>query len=195
MQTCARTSCGQWRCMPAQCAVIDLADAYMQLRAHSSCSKYQMVQFEGKTYELTRVGFGLACAPQILQAVIKYVINLDPFIASACNAYYDDVIVDLTKVSARWVRDHFRQFGLIAKEAKPLAGNSALGLAIREGAEGLEWSRPLKLDLNLTRETTKREWFFDLRPPDEPFSGLRDGCGLRRATRSGYAMTTRGIDP
>ena len=77
----------EWRQMPEDCAILDLKDTYMQIHAHQECSKFQRVRFEGRTYELTRVGFGLACAPQILKAVVQYVLGLNETIQRACNAY------------------------------------------------------------------------------------------------------------
>ena len=55
----------EWRQMPKDCAILDLKDTYMQSRAHPTCSKFQKVRFQGRSYELMRVGFGLACALQI----------------------------------------------------------------------------------------------------------------------------------
>ena len=75
----------EWRQMPENCAILDLADAYMQIHAHLLCSKFQRVEFEGCTYELTRVGFGLASAPQILKAVTQYVLNLDEMVRQGCS--------------------------------------------------------------------------------------------------------------
>ena len=108
----------EWRQMPENLAILDLKDAYMQIHAHLSCSKFQRVRFEGRTYELTRVEFGLACAPQILKAVVQYVLSLDKTIQRACNAYYDDILVDLNQVSAAQVSNHLQKFGLIAKPPK-----------------------------------------------------------------------------
>ena len=116
--------------MQENCAILDLKDAYMQIRAHPSCSRFQRVRFEGKLYELTRVGFGLACAPQILKAIVQYVLSLDDTIKLACNAYYDDILVDLGRVSAARVADHLRQYGLVAKLLKRLEETSALGLEV-----------------------------------------------------------------
>ena len=149
----------EWRQMPENCAILDLKDAYMQIRAHPSCSKFQRVRFEGKLYELTRVGFGLACAPQILKAIVQYVLGLDETIRLACNAYYDDILVDLGRVSAAQVADHLRQYGLIVKPPKRLSDASALGLAVRRVRGWLEWKRPMPIEGDITPKTTKRELF------------------------------------
>ena len=149
----------EWRQMPENCAILDLKDAYMQIRAHPSCSKFQRVRFEGTLYELTRVGFGLACAPQILKAIVQYVLGLDETIRLACNAYYDDILVDLGRVSAAQVADHLRQYGLIVKPLKRLSDASALGLAVRRVRGRLEWKRPMPIEGEITPKTTKRELF------------------------------------
>ena len=60
-----------WRCFPPDCMLIDLDDTYMQVCAHPLCSAVQRVHFEGATYELRHMGFGLACAPQILKAIVS----------------------------------------------------------------------------------------------------------------------------
>ena len=134
-------------------------DAYMQIHAHQECSKFQRVRFEGRTYELTRVGFGLACAPQILKAVVQYVLGLDETIQRACNAYYDDILVDLTQVSAARVADHLRRYGLIAKPPKRLGDTTSLGLEVQRVRGRLEWRRPMPIDAEISPKTTKRELF------------------------------------
>ena len=149
----------EWRQMPENCAILDLKDAYMQIHAHPSCSKFQRVRFEGRTYELTRVGFGLVCAPQILKAVVQYVLSLDKAIQRACNASYDDILVDLSQVSAAQVADHLQRYGLVAKPPKRLGEDAALGLAVRRVRGRLEWSRPTLLDEKVMLKTTKRELF------------------------------------
>ena len=37
----------EWRQMPENCAILDLKDAYMQIHAQPSCSKFQRVRFKG----------------------------------------------------------------------------------------------------------------------------------------------------
>ena len=149
----------EWRQMPENCAILDLKDAYMQIHAHPSCSKFQRVRFEGRNYELTRVGFGLACAPKILKAVVQYVLGLDKDIQKACNAYYDDILVDLNQVSAALMVDHLKRYGLVVKPPKKLRDSEALGLAVRQVQGRLEWRRPMPVDVEITPETTKRELF------------------------------------
>ena len=105
------------------------------------------------------MGFGLACAPQIQKAVVQYVLSLDKAIQRACNAYYEDILVDLNQVSAAQVADHLQRYGLIAKPPKRLGEDAALGLAVRRVRGWLEWSRPMPLDVKVTPKTTKREFF------------------------------------
>ena len=101
----------------------------------------------------------MACAPQILKAVVQYVLGLDEDIQRACNAYYDDILVDLNQVSAARVADHLKRYGLIVKPPKKLGDGAALGLAVRRVRGRLEWGRPMPVDAEITPKTTKRELF------------------------------------
>ena len=148
-----------WRQFPEDCAILDLQDAYMQVRVHDSCSRLQMVEFEGKLYELKRMGFGLACAPQILKEIVTYVLSLDPTIKAECNAYYDDILVDLSAVSAEFVAAHLQRFGLKTKPPKRLEGGTALGLAVYRYGDRLRWERIRPVHPSVDGMTTKREFF------------------------------------
>ena len=152
----------EWRCRPAACTLLDLSNAYMQIRVHSDCSRVQLIQFKGKTYELTRMGFGLSCAPEVLRSVVSYVLGREEWIKAATSAFYDDILVDLTLILADEVADHLRKFGLETKAPKKLDGNAALGLEIHSGEGGdqrLRWRRPTPVRDTVTLSTTKRELF------------------------------------
>ena len=131
----------------------------MQIHAHPLCSKFQRVEFEGCTYELTRVGFGLACTPQILKAVVQYGLNLDEMVRRACSTYYDDIMVDLTQTSAERVGEHLWKYGLVAKPPKHLDRDAAIGSAVRRVGASLERRRPLKLQLDVSERTMKLDLF------------------------------------
>ena len=74
--------CGEtmrkWRMMDGQPRVLDLRDAYLQLHVKEELQRYQTVEYKGRYYELTRLGFGLNCAPKIMTAVLGKVLSLDP---------------------------------------------------------------------------------------------------------------------
>ena len=101
-----------WRQKSANCALLDLRDAYMQISVADECSKYQTVKFEGNFYKLIRLGFGLNCTPKIMKAVVSKILSLDEKISKATDNYYDDIIIDLNVVSAQVVKDHLLKFGL-----------------------------------------------------------------------------------
>ena len=46
--------------------IVDLQAAYLQIRVDERFWKHQLVKFKGKTYCLTRLGFGLNVAPRIM---------------------------------------------------------------------------------------------------------------------------------
>ena len=95
-----------WRQKSANCVLLDLCDAYMQISVADECSKYQTVKFEGNFYKQIRLGFGLNCAPEIMKAIVSKVLSLDEKISKATNHCYDDIIIDLNVVSAQVVKNH-----------------------------------------------------------------------------------------
>ena len=86
-----------WRQKLANCALLDLRNAYMQISAADECSKYQTVKFKGNFYKLSRFGFGLNCAPEIMKALVSKVLSLDEKISKATDHYYNDI-------QGRWKR-------------------------------------------------------------------------------------------
>ena len=78
----------EWRTFPENSATVDIKDAYMQIRVTPECSRCQTVRYEGREYELGRMGFGLNCAPQILKAVVNRVLSIDPAVRAATSAYF-----------------------------------------------------------------------------------------------------------
>ena len=79
----------KWRSMPDSLGVLDLRDAYLQLHVRSDLQRFQVVKHRNKFYALTRLGFGLNCAPKIMSAVLNKVLSLDSRIAAATNHYVD----------------------------------------------------------------------------------------------------------
>jgi len=65
-----------WRQLPGELKVVDLKDAYLQIRVSKELWQYQVVKFRGVTYALTRLGFGLTCAPRIMSMILKKVLFL-----------------------------------------------------------------------------------------------------------------------
>ena len=64
-EVCPETLC-RLRTMGDQLGVVDLKDAYLQLRVSHELQDYQVVRLDDQYYRLTRIGFGLASAPKIV---------------------------------------------------------------------------------------------------------------------------------
>ena len=138
-----------WRQKSANCVLLDLRDAYMQISVADECSKYQTVKFEGNFYKLIKLGFDLNCAHEIMKAVDSKVLSLDEKISKATDHYYDDIIIDLKVVSALVVKDHLLKFGLITKPSKNLISAKVLGLQNYQKKGVVHWRRiELKKEIN-----------------------------------------------
>ena len=149
----------EWRQFPANSSTMDIRDAYMQVRVHPDCSRYQSVRYKNKHYELTRMGFGLNCAPQILKAIVSAVLSLVPEIQRATSAYFDDVIVDEDKVSSSRVAAHLEQYGLPCKPPVPLGQAAVLGLRLYHHDGTLKWKRPEPVEGSVSPSMTRRQLF------------------------------------
>lgn len=91
--------------------VVDLAKAYLQIWICDSLWPYQTVNFRGKRYCLTRLGFGLNVAPLIMRAVLECVLSQDPVVRKGTSAYVDDILVNEDVVSAKYVEQHLEKYG------------------------------------------------------------------------------------
>ena len=149
----------KWRQMPANCAMVDLRDAYMQIGVHPSCSKFQIVSFNNKVYELKRLGFGLNCAPEIMKAIVSGVLTLDKKIAAATDHYYDDIIVNLDLVSVEDVIAFLKSNGLVCKPPENIDESCVLGLQLYKVKEVLKWKRSNSMDFNIEEFMSKRNVF------------------------------------
>ena len=73
--------CGEkirkWRKLKGELKVVDLKSAYLQIHIAKDLWKYQVVKYKGVPYALTRLGFGLSCAPRIMTAILGKVLSLD----------------------------------------------------------------------------------------------------------------------
>jgi ribonuclease HI len=153
----------RWRQMPGEPAVLDLRNAYLQLWVRPDLRKYQVVVFKGVYYELTRLGFGLNCAPKIMSAVLRKVLSLDPVIFAATSHYIDDIIVDTSVVSLQAVSAHLEKYGLITKPPERIEESRVLGLQMSRGPDGrLVWHRGNSVPEVLVSENLTRRELFSL---------------------------------
>jgi len=130
-----------WRFCGENAKLLDLQDAYLQLHVDPSLWAFQVVHFKGRVYCLTRLGFGLNCAPRIMTHVLRKVLKLDPQVAEGTDSYVDDILVREDVVAAARVSEHLRQFGLLAKPPEVIADSRVLGLQLCRGSTGLSWKR------------------------------------------------------
>ena len=118
--------CGEkirkWRQLRGELKVVDLKSAYLQIHVSEDLWRYQVVKWKGVHYALTRLGFGLSCAPRIMTAILGKVLSLDDRVRRATDHYIDDIVVQESIVSAEEVRKHLARYGLESKEPERLDG-------------------------------------------------------------------------
>ena len=146
----------KWRRHGVNVAVLDLRKAYLQVRVDRQLWPFQTVMVRGQRYCLTRLGFGLNIAPQVMKAVVKTILAQDPKIESAVLPYVDDLLVNEDLVSAEQVAAHFAAFGLECKQpARAADGARLLGLRVQPVNGQLQWTRDNPVDSPPTRVTRR----------------------------------------
>ena len=184
--------CGEklrrWRKMGNNLCLLDLRDAYLQVRVDEDLWRYQVVEFRGRRYCLTRLGFGLNAAPKIMSAIVRKVLSICPRIAKSADSYVDDIIVNLDEVSVDEVLLHLKKFGLECKEPVLLSNARVLGLRVRRNDEGYFWERDNNLPI-VPKDMTRRQLFSicGQLTSHYPVAGwLRPACSvLKRLSSSG----------
>lgn len=138
---------------------VDLKAAYLQLHVSQELWKHQLVKFKGKTYCLTRLGFGLNCAPRIMTKVLKTILGLREDIQRFTSSYIDDILVNVSQISSDKVISHLQSYGRVAKPAEKLEGGAALGLKLSRGLAGeLRFEQNGELP-SVDQHLTKRDLF------------------------------------
>ena len=151
----------EWRRLGENVSLLDLRKAYLQLHVKDSLQRFQVVEFEGKKYVMTRMGFGLSVAPKIMSRVLLKVLSLSEDIRKGTDAYIDDIVVNESVVSVLDVKKHLARFGLQTKEPVALDGARVLGLHVQknESSGVLRWMRDNALPVISDGELTKRQVF------------------------------------
>ena len=148
-----------WRKVGGAKYIVDLKSAYLQLQVAANLWKYQLVNYKGKTFCLTRVAFGMTSAPRIMSVILKNVLSKNSRIKEGAWSYIDDILVDESVVSAREVVAHLQKYGLVAKEPVEMQGGAVLGLKLTKDRYGvLKFNRGNEIP-NLEGNITKRELF------------------------------------
>ena len=149
----------EWRRQGTNVAVVDLRKAYLQIHVHESLWPFQTVIFRGQRYCLTRLGFGLNVAPNIMKAVLAEVLSQNDVIQQATSPYLDDVFVNEDVASSQQVEGHLSKFGLVCKPAERLTnGTRVLGLEVWGEQGKLLWKRSNALG-EVPRVLTRRTVF------------------------------------
>jgi len=147
----------EWRQMGKSWAILDLRRAYLQVRVHRELWTYQAVRWHGRTYLLTRLGFGLASAPKIMTAIVEKALSMEPIIHASVSSYIDDLFVAEELVSADAVKSHLSSWGLESKPPQRLTTSSAvrvLGLKVNNDSS---WRRDKPLLQQLEFPLTRRQ--------------------------------------
>jgi ribonuclease HI len=154
--------CGEklrsWRRLGDNVKLLDLRKAYLQVHVFENLWKYQVTKFKGKTYCLTRLGFGLNVAPKIMTAIVNAVLSSDPQTAAGTDSYIDDIIVNENIVSCEQVQTLLLRFGLESKPPELLNGGRVLGLRVSDKDGVLWWRRDNQME-KLKPRMTKRDVF------------------------------------
>ena len=151
----------KWRQMTGNFKIADLRNAYLQIEVDESLWQHQVVNFRGNHYYLTRLGFGLNCAPRIMTRILGEVLQEDKELAHATDHYIDDIIVNEDVAPVEKVIEHLRRYGLETKPPEPLETSCVLGLQLSSGTDGeIVFRRGKELpECQEDREPTRREVF------------------------------------
>ena len=87
---------------------------------------------------------------------MDHVLGSDPQIAEAADAYYDDIMIDSSKVSAERVVEVLDRFGLETKPPVKINGGRVLGLAVRKTDGELRWHRNGNIPALPDRQTRRK---------------------------------------
>jgi len=152
----------KWRQLQGELKMVDLKSAYLQIHVSPDLWQYQVVRYNGVHYALTRLGFGLTCAPRIMTMILKKVLSMDKDVCRGTDHYIDDIIVQESVVSASYVREHLLKYGLESKAPEDLNGGRVLGIALKRASDGhLMMSRAAEMPSAVMVDTklTKRGLF------------------------------------
>ena len=148
----------KWRRMEGGTAIVDLKPAHLQLHVAKELWQYQLVSYKGKTYCLTRLGFGLNVAPKIMAAVLKTVLKKGSKTKEATDSYIYDIMIEVTKISTKEVVEHLKGFRQTAKSPESLDGGAALGLKLMNKTRKLMFRRGNEIP-EIEGEISRRELF------------------------------------
>ena len=90
---------------------------------------YQIADFRGKRYSLTRLGFGLDIALLIMRSIVNVAVSQDDQIRKATSVYIDNQYIKEDIASATSIAEHLVRFRLVSKASEwPKNGAWIFGL-------------------------------------------------------------------
>ena len=108
----------EWRRMARATKIMDLKPAYLQIHVDKKLWRYQLVEYKGQIYCLTRLRFGPSSAPKIMTTVLKTVLTKDNVVKRITSSHIDDILVEEAVVTAEKVRNYVTTYGLTAKPSE-----------------------------------------------------------------------------
>ena len=147
-----------WRSSGGNACLLDLKKAYLQLHIDSTLQRFQAVEYNGKSYVMTRMGFGLSVAPKIMSRILAKVLSMDVLVEKGTDHYIDDIWVNEDIVSADYVKSHLLKYGHVSKDPVSLDNTRVLGLRVIGDKDKQIWKRDGALPV-IDSKMTKRELF------------------------------------
>ena len=77
----------EWKRMEWATKIVNLKSVYLQIHVDKKLWQYQLVEYIGQIYCMTRLGFGLSSMPKIMTAVLKMVLTKDDAVKIATSSY------------------------------------------------------------------------------------------------------------
>ena len=135
----------EWRQLGANCSVVDLRKAYLQIWIHPSLWCYQCIRWKGKVYVLTRLGFGLNIAPKVMTRIVERILADDEDLRTSASSYIDDIFVNESKVSVEQVMKVLGDFGLQTKPPERLGDEDSVRILGLQVDSQYNWRRSSQL--------------------------------------------------
>ena len=154
-----------WRRKGSRFSMLDLSEAYMQIRVHKEMWRYQSCIINGKKYALTRMGFGLNIAPTIMTEIVKWILNSDPRVRENTDSYIDDIYVYETTITVDEIRMLFEKFSLKCKKPENLSMDKevrVLGVKVFKDKNSVRWMRDNHFKDEIVAESISRRELYSL---------------------------------
>ena len=113
----------KWRACgcPDDYELLDIRKAYLQVHISPQLMRFQTVRWRGKTYVMSRMGFGLRIAPKFMDLIVKYPTRQFPGV----DNYIDDLLVPKPQSVA--VKEQLQLYSLPTKPAERFRYDTCVG--------------------------------------------------------------------